>query len=225
MNKLRLTNRGFCLLLLCSCIAGAVELSNYRGFRLGMTLGAVAKHAGMDLSEATVIHQKPARIQELSWSPMRFSSSETDPVDQVKFSFCNGQLYRLVIDYSGNKTSGLTSQDMIDALSAKFGPSSNPAGTLTLGQNSASNQTQDQVKVLAHWGDDASSIDLVQSAYGSSYQLLIVSKSLDAVAQTALLEAARLDALEAPQREKNQNQEAQSELAKTRSLNKGNFRP
>ncbi len=213
------------MLLLCSCIAGAGELSNYRGFRLGMTLGMVAKHAGADLSEATVVRQKPALIQELSWSPMRFSSSETDPVSQVKFAFCNGQLYRMVVEYAGNKTSGLTSQDMISALSPKFGKAFEPGGTVSLGQTVASDQAQDKVNVLARWSDDASSIDLVQSPYDSNYQLLILSKRLDAIAQTALIEAARLDVLEAPQREKNHDQEAQSELAKTRALNKGNFRP
>jgi hypothetical protein len=226
VNSSRFITGAFCLLLLCSGIAGAGELSAYRGFRLGVTVGAVVKRAGMDLSEATIVHQKPARIQELSWAPMRFSSDDTDPVEQVKFTFWNGQLYKMVVSYAGRRTSGLTSQDMIDALSVKFGGASNPGGSVTLGETASSDQVEDQVKVLARWGDDASSIELVQSPYDSNYQLLIHSKRLDAIAQAALIEgAARLDALAAPQREKNQEQEAQNELAKSRALNKGNFRP
>jgi hypothetical protein len=96
---------------------------------------------------------------------------------------------------------------------------------VTLGETASSDQVEDQVKVLARWGDDASSIELVQSPYDSNYKLLIHSKRLDAIAQAALIEGARLDALAAPQREKNQEQEAQNELAKSRALNKGNFRP
>jgi hypothetical protein len=224
VNSSRLISGAF-LLLLCFGIAGAGELASYRGFRLGMTVGAVVKRAGMDISEATMVHQKPARIQELSWAPMRFSSDDTDPVEQVKFTFWNGQLYKMVVSYAGHRTTGLTPRDMIDALSAKFGVASNPGGSVTLGETASSERVEDQVKVLAHWGDEASSIELVQSPYDSNYQLLIHSKHLDAIAQAAWIEGARLDALEAPQREKNQEQEAQNELAKSRALNKGNFRP
>ena len=45
----------------------APDLSRYREFRFGMDLLAVAKQAGMQPSEARVIHQRPAVIQELEW--------------------------------------------------------------------------------------------------------------------------------------------------------------
>src|SRR2546423_7066323 len=47
----------------------AQDLSRYREFRLGMNLLAVANQADMQPSEARVIHQRPAVIQELEWRP------------------------------------------------------------------------------------------------------------------------------------------------------------
>ena len=47
------------------------DLSRYREFQFGMNLLAVAKQAEMQPSEARVIHQRPAVIQELEWRPQR----------------------------------------------------------------------------------------------------------------------------------------------------------
>ncbi len=88
-----------------------------------MSLDAAVKHSGMDISEVRVIHERPARIQELTQQPARFSSRSTDPVER------------------------------------------------------------------------------------------------------AMTRGIHLDAQEAPQRQKEKDQDAQSELGKTRLVNKGNFRP
>jgi len=45
---------------------GGPDLSRYRGFQFGETLPAVAKQAGLDVSQAKVIHARPALLQELS---------------------------------------------------------------------------------------------------------------------------------------------------------------
>jgi hypothetical protein len=55
----------------------AQDLSRYRKFQLGMNVLAVAKQAHVEPSEARVIHQRPAVIQELEWyrkalSPLLF---------------------------------------------------------------------------------------------------------------------------------------------------------
>ena len=79
----------------------AQDLSSYRGFRLGMNLLAVAKQADVKPSEAKVIYQRPAVIQELEWRPQSSysSSAQGDPVEEVLFSFYNGELYRIVVIY------------------------------------------------------------------------------------------------------------------------------
>src|SRR6266568_526477 len=64
------------------------DLSRYREFQFGMNLLAIAKQADRQPSEARVIHQRPAVIQELEWRPPRSvgTSPQADPVKEVLFS-------------------------------------------------------------------------------------------------------------------------------------------
>jgi hypothetical protein len=221
MKRARPINKLPFLVLLFSPLLSGADLSTYRGFQFGMSLNAAVKHSGMDTSEVTMIHERPARIQQLSWRPVRFFSSDTDPVEQVLFSFYNGQLFRIVVNYDTEKTNGLTSADIIDAISAKYGTPTKPGVAVVL----ASQFSDDTVQVIARWEDAEYSFNLVQLPYGSAFKLLILSKGLNALADAALAEGIRLDGQEAPQREKIKEQNAQSELDKARLVNKEHFRP
>jgi hypothetical protein len=106
MKRARSINKLPLLVLLFSPSLSGADLSTYRGFQFGMSLNAAVKHSGMDISEVTVIHERPARIEELSWRPVRFFPGDTDPVEQVSFSFYNGQLFRMLVAYDTNKTNG-----------------------------------------------------------------------------------------------------------------------
>src|SRR5438093_184407 len=98
------------------------DLSRYRGFQFGMNLLAVAKQADMKPSEARVIHQRPAVIQELEWRPPRsVGLPQADPVKEGLFSFYNGELFRMVVNYDQHRTDGLTDEDMVEAISARYG--------------------------------------------------------------------------------------------------------
>ena len=196
----------------------ATDLSTYRGFHFGMNLDAAVKLSGMDPSEATISHLRPAKIQELNWRPVRFSLSETDPVDKVFLTFYNGELYQIVVKYSMARTKGLTSNDIIQAVSTKYGPATRPLGR-------SSQSSAEPVEVLARWEDAEYSCDLVQSSFGLDLNLLILSKRLKALADTALTEGTRLDAQEAPARLKLDEQNAAADLRKNRAVNKANFRP
>ena len=63
---------------------------------------------------------------------MRFFFGDTDPVEQVSFSFYNGQLFRMVVDYDTDKTNGLTSEDIIEAVSAEYGTPTKPGVSMVL---------------------------------------------------------------------------------------------
>ena len=80
-------------------LACAADLSSYRAFQFGMNLPVVAKLVSMNSSEARVIHQRPALIQEPDWRPGRYpgSSPDTDAVKDIVFRFCNGELLRMRI--------------------------------------------------------------------------------------------------------------------------------
>src|SRR5947209_565498 len=112
----------------------ASDLSTYRGFQLGATVAAEVKQSGMSPSEVTVLHARPARIEELQWRPGRFSgvAATPDAVDQVRLVFINGRLFRMIVDYDSEKTDGMTTQDLIEAISAQYGTASRPGGTMML---------------------------------------------------------------------------------------------
>ena len=150
----------------------AADLSTYRGFELGMSLDAAVKRSGMNISEVTTLHQRPTRIEELSWRPTRFYySGDTDPVEQVVFSFCNGRLLRMVVTYDTDKTNGLTSEDIVEAVSRKYGTPTRPGITLVL----PSQFYEDLVQVVARWEDTDNLFSLLELPYESSFQLVIVS--------------------------------------------------
>ena len=223
MKSIRRVKYALVFLLTCGPVLFGADLSTYRGFQLGMSLNAAVRHSGMDPSEVTVIHERPARIQELSWHPDRFSraAAESNPVEKVAFSFYQGRLFRMVVDYNADKTTGLTTQDLIDGVSARYGLATTPGGTVAI----KSQFSDDTAPVLARWEDAQSSWNLVQVPYISGLKLLIFSKSLNALAETAVADGIRRDEQEAPQRLKKQEQDAQTQLDKTRFVNKGRFRP
>ena len=178
-----------------------------------MSLNAAVKHSGMDASEVTVIHERPARIQELSWRPARFSSSDTDPVEQVVFSFYEGQLFRMVIDYDSQKTNGLNVEDIVEAVSAQYGTATRPPVKTVLPSDSFS----EGVTIMAVWGDADYSFTLVESPYASKFALIALSKRLDGLAETAIATATQMDVQEAPQRQKVQEQRRQGGAAKNKT--------
>src|ERR1051325_3807415 len=95
----------------------AQSLSQYRNFALGSDVASVAALASVDPADAKTIYQRPAVLQDLEWRPSRWvagsNASSVDPVEQVLFSFYNDQLFRVVVDYGGDQTEGMTAADMI----------------------------------------------------------------------------------------------------------------
>ena len=210
-------------------LINAQDLSRYRDFQLGMNLLAVAKQAEMNPSEARVIHQRPAVIQELDWRPQRSltSSPQADPVEEVLFSFYNGELFRMVVKYDQFRTEGLTDEDMVEAISTKYGPATRPAAKVIL--FSSSQVYNDSENVIARWEDAQYSLNLFRSSYQPTFGMLVFSKRLDPLAQAAIVEAIRQDEREAPQREierqKRQDAEKRAGQEKARLVNKVAFRP
>jgi hypothetical protein len=223
--------RSCALALLCgvlgmSSMLRAADLSSYRGLKLGMSLAAAAKQAGTKPSDARLIHQRPAVIQELSWelrSALQ-ASPKPDPVKDGLLSFVNGELFRIVVTYDRYKVEGMTADDMIQAISASYGTATKPTAEIAYHSNYS-----EAAPVLARWEDSENSYDLVRTGDRASFALVLYSKRLDLLAQAAIVESARLDAQEAPQREldkqKKRDDDANLVLEKARSVNKPNFRP
>jgi hypothetical protein len=210
--------------LLGTSLLGAVELSTYRGFQFGMDLAAAAKQAGVKPSEARLVHQRPAVIQELDWQPSVFRSRDTDPLKSGLLCFYQNELFRIVVTYERDKVEGMTPDDMIAAISTTYGIPTRPNAEIAYHSNYAEVAT-----VIARWEDSQYSYNLVRSGYGDSFALVMYSKRLDALAATAITEAVRLDTAEAPERAseatRKQQQDDRLALEKARSVNAPNFRP
>jgi hypothetical protein len=214
----------------------AQDLSRYREFQFGMSLPAVAKQTRKKPTEAIVLHQRPGVIQELVWESLSstHSSPQSESVKDIRFSFYNGQLSRMLVKYDWERTEGMTAEDMIDAISAKYGTPTKPVAEITIfsthtySDNDKTYSTYKE-KVIARWEDEQYSFDLFQSSTLSTFGLVAYSKRLDAQAQTSIVEAIRLDQQEAPQREierqKNKADVIRAQQEKARKANKLPFRP
>ncbi len=208
-------------------MASAQDLSRYRGYALDSSLESVIASSGAPAGRVTTLHRRPATIQELEWRRPYYSggSVAADSVREIAFSFYNDALYQLIVSYDRDKTDGLTNKDLIESLSVTYGtPIARSPGN-RVGRSTVLADTM----LLAHWEDGSASVTLLKDSYSPQFQLRMVSKPLMTLAQGAIREAARLDAIEAPRaaaalRDKEAAEE-KAALGKTRDENKATFKP
>jgi len=217
-------------LILCSIVSASVshagDLASYRGLEFGSSVAVVSKQAGVQPTDVKVVYEKPAVIQTIDWQPRYISRADgkKDSVREGTLSFLNGQLYRIVVIYDRYQLEGMTSDDVVAALSKSYGVASTPKVQVPF--HSPYGET---APVLARWEDGKSVYDLVPTEDKASFALLMSSKTLNAAADTAILESLRLEGLAAPQRAKDLEQKRLDEdrlaLEKARTTNKPNFIP
>jgi hypothetical protein len=228
MISIRPLALGLALGLVVCGTASAQEMSRYRDYALESSVAAVRAQSGALAGETRTLHQRPATIQELKWRApyITDTSKPVDPVRELAFTFYNDALYQIVVYYNRDRTEGLTNSDILDALSAIYGkPEIASPGTRTTTLVSSFPESV----VVARWDSPESQVSLLRGSYAPEFRLVLISKALSARAANAIDEAARLNTLEAPQREAAQRQmeadDAQSALEKKRSDNKATFRP
>jgi hypothetical protein len=209
-------------------LASAQDLSRYRAFALESSLDAVITASGARGADAKTLHERPAAIQELQWRAPYVRSGDTlaDPVRDIAFSFYNNALYQLIVNYDRERTEGLTNNDIIESLSVAYGA---PAPTAVKTRTSAPAEAFPDSIVLARWDSAESLLTLIRGSYTPEFQLILISKPLSTRARSAIREAVRLDAIEAPRREselrKKEAGDASAARDKTRVTNKAAFRP
>jgi len=223
-SAIRLLRSGFVLSLLSASLWGA-DLSSYRGFKFGSTVAVVAKSGGLSPTDVKLIHQQPALVQEMEWQGQpRTSDGKSDSVRDGVLSFLNGQLYRIVATYDRYQVEGMTADDMIERISQTYGAATRP--NVEIPYVSIYGKT---APVIARWEDASYAYNLIRTGDKATYAMVMYSKSLDAAAQAAIVEAARLDVLAAPQRARDEAQKRLDEdriaLEKARTTNKPNFKP
>lgn len=204
----------------------AGDLSKYRTFQFGTDLETVSAQVGATPSQAKVVHSRPALIQELEWRPRGLGPyTGAEAASDVVFTFYDGELYRIRVDYDRYEIEGLTAADIVEAVSAIYGTATQPEAPV----KAAPERYGDAEVSLARWQDAEHRFDLVRRSYGHGFRLIGVVERLEAAARTAALEATRLDEREAPQRDAERiAAERQAERAKqeeARRVNKPRFRP
>jgi len=224
MKRIRCSILCVVVLLLAAPLLRGQDLSKYRHFTFGMSLTRVLERTDQKMADVKDIQGRPALIQELTWWPPNLSgtSFRSDTVEQILFSFYNAELYKISATYDRTSTEGLTAEDMVKSISAKYGPPTN----IALEVNSATNEQYEmRQKLVASWEDSQYSFRLVRSSFSGGFELVIYSKRLNAEAEVALAEAVKLEKQEEPQREAERQKKDADDLEVTRQKNQKSFRP
>jgi hypothetical protein len=211
------------LLFLVPLLSGQ-DLSKYRDFTLGMSLTKLLERTDQKMTDVKTIHSRPALIEELNWWPPKASgtSLQSDGVEQVLFSFYNGELYKISVTYDRLSTDGLTEEDMVRSISVKYGHATIAAPDLDPAMNGRYDSKQ---KPVASWEDAQYSLSLVRSSFNDVLGLVAFSKPVNADAEAATAEAVKLDEQEGPKREAERLKKQMDDLQVKRERNQRSFRP
>lgn len=224
MNKARFVFVALAIVLFLQPVTAQDRLG-YRAFVLESSVDTVLAASGARATDTRVLHERPAIIQELEWrAPYSYTANEAaDPVRQILFSFCDNALYQVLVIYDPDRTDGLSNADIIGALTMTYGTPVPGAA-----RNRPLDAAPDTV-VLAQWDRAGSSLTLLRTMYAAEFQLLLTSKALGTRARGAIREAARLETVDAPRREREQRKKDAADAAaardKIRTSNKAAFRP
>ena len=224
MKTMRSSILCLAFLLFTAPLLRGQDLSKYRHFTFGMSLSRVLERTDQKMADVSVIHGRPALVQELNWWPPNLlgTSFRSDTVEQILFSFYNAELYKIFVTYDRTSTEGLTAADMVKSISAKYGPATSVVPEV----DSATTERYDiRQKPVATWEDSQYSFNLVRSSFSGSFELVIYSKRLNAEAEVALAEAVKLEKQEEPQREAERQKKQTGDLEATRQKNQKSFHP
>ncbi len=184
----------------------------------------ISKQIDQQPANAAVLYERPALIEELTWLPIQpyDLSRPAEPVDQILFSFYNGALYRMLVTYDSSATKGLTDEDMIRVVSAKYGGATRPVAVVNFPTNPSYHATE---KVIARWEDSQYSLNLFRSSGSDTFALVMFTKQLDAQAGVSIAESVKLEQEEAPQKQAARVKKAADDLEGERQKNIKTLRP
>ena len=224
MKTIRSSILCFVVLLLAAPLLRAQDLSKYRHFTIGMSMTRVLERTGQKMADVKLVHGRPALVQEVNWWPPNLpgTSYQSDTVEQILFSFYNGELYKISVTYDRSSTEGLTEEDMVKSISAKYGP----ATYVALAIDDTKNDRYDvRQKPVASWEDAQYSFNLARSSSTDHLGLVIYSKRVNADATLAIAEAVKLEEQEGPQKEADRLKKQTDDLEVARQKNRKIFRP
>lgn len=169
----------------------------YRGHVLGSRLADVLASTGAPASGVVTQHERPVLIQSLEWRPpyTRHEGSDADPVERVAFSFVDGQLYQVAVEYDRARIASLTGTDLVAGVEAVYG-TARPRQDATLPAGVAAPEGS---IVLGRWGDERATLTLFQAPYGDT-SLVLRHTALGVVASRGTTAGRAQEARDAPAR-------------------------
>ena len=224
MKKMHILILCFVAWLLTAPLLRAQDLSKYRHFSLGMSLTKVLERTDQKMADVKVIQGRPALVQEVNWWPPNVpgTSFQSDAIEQILFSFHNGELYKISVTYDQTSTEGLTAEDMAKSIAEKYGPATNVVLEIDSAKNDRYDATQ---RPVASWEDAQYSFNLVRSSFTDRLGLIIYSKRVNAEAELAIAEGVKLEEQEGPKREAERQKKQTDDLEVARQKNRKIFRP
>jgi limonene-1,2-epoxide hydrolase len=126
------------------------------------------------------------------------------------------------VTYDRDATKGLNDDDMVQAVSARYGTAIRLYPEINLPTYDAYASTE---TVIARWENSQNSVNLFRSSSHGSFQLAVFSKRLDAQAKAASIESEKLEKQEAPQVEIERLKKEADQLEVAREMNQKSFRP
>jgi hypothetical protein len=224
MNMIRKSIISIGLVLLATPVISGQDLSRYRKFVLGTSLAAISKQVGKDEGQAALISQNPALIQQMTYWQVDTSdnSGRMEPISHITLDFYNGALYRIVVIYDDKAVEGLTEEDMVKAISARYGNGVRLYPEIDFPNHDVYSSPE---KVIAQWEDSRNSVCLFHSTGSESLGLAVFSKRVNAQAEAAIVESAKLAKEQAPQKEIDRQKKEVDDLDIARQKNIKSFRP
>jgi len=210
-------------ILVCVSMTHAQDLSQYRTFAFGASVASISKQLDRP-NEAQTIHQQPALIQELTWYPPLplGSSRPAEPVQKILFSFYNGALYKMLLVYDNEAIKGLTDEDMIQIVSAKYGDATKPVATIDFPIDPMYTTSE---KVMARWENSHYSMNLFRSSIEDTFAIIMLDKRVDALADVSIAESVKLEQQEAHQKDSERAKKEAADLEGERQQNIKTLRP
>lgn len=181
------------------CIATSTSLvaaqsgPRYRTYRMGDDVLAIARQAGVPSPAATAVPRARGAVQELRWRAQYVRPGgipSTDPVARLVFCFYEDQLFRIVIDYSSDRTEGMTEADMVAAVSTVYGP---PAKRTSPPSPVGLRPLRPEDSVVAQWTDGELQVALLAIQGRTAFRMIVASAPLEWLARTAGAQEALTD--------------------------------
>lgn len=224
MDMIRKSVISLGLVLLATPVIFGQDLSRYRKFALGSSLAVISKQVGQDGGQATLISESPALVQEITYWQIDASdgTSRSEPISHITFDFYNGALYRIVVVYDQKSIEGLTEDDMVKAISARYGIGVRLYPEIDFPSHDVYAAPE---KVIARWDDSENSVIFFHSSGLESFGISVFSKQLSAQAEAAIIESAKLAKEQAPQKEIDRQIKEVDDQDIARQKNIKSFRP